>query len=73
MTNNQICIKNHCSVLLKPTNPLEDSKQDMLKLSKEQLEQFRRFIHTAKHASYDIPEQVSEVNKKGLYKTSNNV
>jgi hypothetical protein len=45
----------------------------MLKLSKEQLVQFRRFIHTAKHASYDIPEQVSEVNKKRLYKTSNNI
>ncbi|KAG0870480.1 hypothetical protein G6F16_006577 [Rhizopus arrhizus] len=60
ISSNKSILPNHCSVLLKPTNPLEDSKQDMLKLSKEQLVQFRRFIHTAKHASYDIPEQVSE-------------
>ncbi|CEG77805.1 hypothetical protein RMATCC62417_12499 [Rhizopus microsporus] len=58
-TNNSI-LSNHCSVRIQPLYPLEDSEQSMLKLPKDKLNQFRKFIHSAKYGDYDIPASVSE-------------
>lgn len=57
MTNLIYVLQNHCSIQLSMNN----SNENCVQPTKETLDTFRQFIHSAKYLSYDIPEEVSEV------------
>lgn len=41
---------------------MNESVENSVEPSNETLDRYRQFIYSAKYSSYDIPEQVSEVN-----------
>lgn len=60
VSSNKSILPNHCFVPLVPMVPLEDSAENKLKLTKETLDEYRRYLHSCKFASYEIPDQVAE-------------
>ncbi|KAI7895518.1 putative alanine racemase-domain-containing protein [Mucor mucedo] len=56
LSNTKSMLPNHCSIRIVTNPSIENSVQP----TDETLDRYRQFIHSAKYASYDIPEQVSE-------------
>ncbi|KAI8332209.1 putative alanine racemase-domain-containing protein [Chlamydoabsidia padenii] len=54
-------LPNHCTIVMKPTYPLDQTQPENRSSPKrQQLDVFRMFIQASRHASYEIPEDISQ-------------
>ncbi|KAI9023865.1 putative alanine racemase-domain-containing protein [Phycomyces nitens] len=60
LSSTKSMLPNHCTVPLQASLDINSDLKDRMTCSKETLDIFRAYIESAKHAEYEIPDDVSE-------------